>query len=117
MLRSFATAMVTASVTATELPATTVEGPVKNIFQFGEGFILEFVKDELKDLKDCWTGGVLIEHQIAAAIKLFEKGGKINMTKAIFSLKDVAAISGWGAAVSGHFLPAKIGTNLITHHS
>jgi len=32
MLRSFATAMVTASVTATELPATTVEGPVKNIF-------------------------------------------------------------------------------------
>jgi len=93
------------------------------------------VKDELKDLKDCWTGGVLIEHQIAAAIKLFEKGGKINMTKAIFSLKDVvmelpkeisdcksvvkdvAAISGWGAAVSGLFLPAKIGTNLITHHS
>jgi len=91
-------------------------------------------EDQKHDLKACWTGGVQIEQQIAAAIKEFEKGGKIHMTRAILSLKDLikelpqevsdckavggdmVAISGWSKAISGLLLPAKIGKNIVVHH-
>ena len=85
-------------------------------------------------IEGCWTGGEAIVTHIEAAIKDFEKGGKINVTRGIVQLKDViaqlpaevsgckaiggdiAAIKSWASVFSSKTkLVAKVTKNLAFH--
>ena len=66
--------------------------PLGAIPKFFEGFVPQFVKDEnLVGIEGCYTGGKDVATHIEAAIKDFEKGSTLSITRGIVQLKDVIA--------------------------